>query len=66
MATGAITVCDETCKPKFAEGTTVKLTASPDQGATFGKWSGGGCNGKMTSTCSFEIRANATMTASFN
>ena len=54
-----------TCSsPGHASGTTVTLTATPANGATFAGWSGGGCTG-TTPTCTVIFTASVTVTATF-
>jgi hypothetical protein len=60
---GAIN-CGVTCLANYAPGTVVTLTATPDAGATFAGWSGGGCSG--TGTCVVTMNAAQTVTAAFD
>jgi hypothetical protein len=55
--------CGTTCVHDFPGGTTVKLTAAPNSGSAFAGWSGV-CSG--TSTCTVDLTANASATATFN
>lgn len=55
--------CGATCTASFNGGTTVKLTASPAAGYSFGGWSGA-CVG--TAGCQFTMNAAKTVTATFN
>jgi YVTN family beta-propeller protein len=50
------------CSASYAPGTTVNLTATPQQPTTFGGW-GGACAG--TDGCSVLMNANQAVTASF-
>ena len=52
------------CTQPFSQGTTITLQASPSVNSTFVGWSGSICTG--TGTCSFNLTANTTVTASFN
>lgn len=54
--------CGSSCNASFNQGTTVKLTATPDAGFVFTGWSGGGCTG--TGTC--VVNTAATITATFD
>lgn len=55
--------CGTTCSATYPDGTTVKLTASPKSGSTFGGW-GGACSGS-SSTCTLTMNANRTADAKF-
>ena len=52
------------CSANFASGTTVTLTATAAAGATFAGWSGAACSG--TGTCSINMTAAQSVTATFN
>jgi len=56
--------CGPTCSAPYAVGTTVVLTATPDQGSTFGKW--GNCDSTSGNTCTVTLNATRTVTATFN
>ena len=56
-------VCPTACSHKFTSGTTVKLTASPESGSSFGGWSGAGCAG--LGTCTVTMNAAKSLTATF-
>jgi hypothetical protein len=51
------------CVVTFPVGTTIALTATPDSGASFQGWSGGGCTG--TGGCGFVLNTNTTINATF-
>ena len=69
-ATGTVTSnpgginCGTQCSAAFAVDSMVTLTATPDTGAEFVGWAGGGCSG--TSTCTVTLSAATTVTATFN
>jgi len=54
--------CGSTCAAAFDDGTVVSLTAAPDANFRFAGW-GGACLGG--GSCSFAIRADATVYATF-
>ena len=56
--------CPGTCTAAFAPQTPVTLTATPGGSGSFTGWSGGGCSG--TGTCSVQIAAAQTVTATFS
>ena len=56
--------CTSNCSRKYAKGTVVALTATPDPTSMFTGWSGGGCSG--TGTCSLTLTSDTTITASFD
>jgi hypothetical protein len=51
------------CSASFGSGT-VTLTATPVGSSSFGGWSGGCTN--SSSTCTFSLQSNTTVTATFN
>ena len=55
--------CGSTCSADFADGTSVTLTASADEGSSFDGWSGGGCSG--TGSCQLTMDAAKSVTATF-
>jgi phospholipase C len=55
--------CQTTCSASFTSGTTVQLTAIPNQGSTFHGW-GGACSG--TGTCHVTIDSTQSVAAIFN
>ena len=55
--------CGATCSAPFAEGATVRLTASPSVGSIFTGWSVPSCPG--TGTCDVTMSAAASVTATF-
>lgn len=48
----------------FLEGAVTTLTATPQPGATFAGWTGGGCSGTVP-TCTVTMNADTTVTATF-
>jgi phospholipase C len=56
--------CGSTCSAKFSDGTSVKLTATPESGSKFAEWSGA-CSG-TTATCTISLKAATSVTATFN
>lgn len=54
--------CGTDCSEKYAQGTTVEMTATPAEGYTFTGW-GGACTG--TGTCQVTLTANKSVTATF-
>ena len=54
--------CGPSCNAQYDSGTSITLSATPASDSTFAGWSGG-CSG--TSTCTFVIGADTTVTASF-
>src|SRR5450432_4172668 len=69
IGTGTVTssptgiVCGASCSADYAAGARVTLTATPDTGATFSGWSGGGCTG--VGTCVVTVNAAIQVTATF-
>lgn len=55
--------CPGDCGETYAQGTTVTLTALPDDGQILANWSGGGCVGN--GTCRISMTSNVGVTASF-
>jgi hypothetical protein len=64
-ATGPGTTTQSPTGTSFASGTAITLTAVPNSGATFTSWSGGACAGSTSTTCTFNITANTSVTATF-
>lgn len=64
-AQGAELSCADTCSASVAVGTSITLVASPDTGAVFGGWSGGGCTG-TSPTCALSVTADITVDARFD
>lgn len=59
---GGIT-CGSDCSESYAAGAVVTLTATPQAGATFSGWNGGGCSG--TGPCTVTLNANTSVSAGF-
>ncbi|HEY7220929.1 MAG TPA: fibronectin type III domain-containing protein [Candidatus Binatia bacterium] len=55
--------CGSTCSMASKKGTTVTLTPTPDAGASFLGWSGGGCSG--VGSCTVTLAASVSVTANF-
>ncbi|MDW8110243.1 MAG: hypothetical protein RMJ96_01370 [Candidatus Bipolaricaulota bacterium] len=55
--------CGASCSATFPSGTVVTLTATPERGSIFDRWSGA-CTGTST-TCSITMDANRSVTATF-
>jgi phospholipase C len=55
--------CGQTCSASFTGGTSVTLTEAPSFGSAFAGWSGG-CSG--TGSCTVNLAANTSVTATFN
>ncbi|MBK1650314.1 hypothetical protein CKO36_17410 [Rhabdochromatium marinum] len=55
--------CPGSCNFDYAGGTTVTLTADPDEGSAFAGWSGA-CSGTLT-TCTLTLDSAKTVSASF-
>ncbi len=56
--------CGSGCSNIFTAASMVTLTATPDTGALFVGWSGGGCSG--TGTCTVTMSSAQTVTATFD
>lgn len=63
-STDGIINCGTGCSAIYPSTATVTLTATPDSGATFAGWSGGGCSG--VGTCTVAMSANAAVSAAFD
>jgi hypothetical protein len=58
--------CGSDCKSDFAKGSSFTLKATVPSGSTFTKWTGGPCNGKTSTTCTFTVGSGPyTVTAVF-
>jgi len=64
-AQGAPVACGSECTVTVAVGTEVTLIASPDVGALFGGWTGGGCAGNEP-RCIVTVTADVAITAQFD
>jgi hypothetical protein len=57
--------CTTTCSSRFASGTTVTLTATPNSGSMFGSWAG--CYSSSGTSCTVaNLTANRTVTVTFD
>lgn len=63
-STPAGITCGATCGALFANGTSVNLTATADNGSTFGNWSG--CDLLAGNVCTVVMNDNRTVTVTFN
>lgn len=69
VSTPAGILCSATstqCATTLRHGTLVRLTASPDEGASFVSWQGGPCSGSTATTCEFTLTANVDVSANFS
>ena len=58
--------CGSDCKSDFAKGSSFTLKATAKSGSKFSKWTGGPCNGKTSTTCTFNVGSGPyTITAVF-
>jgi hypothetical protein len=57
--------CAKTCTATVAIGTAVTLVATPDPGAVFGGWSGGGCAG-TDAACTVAVTEDLAIAARFD
>ncbi len=70
LSTGTVTSapaginCGADCSEDFDDGTSVTLTAVPDEGSLFVTWIGGGCSG--AGTCTVIMTSATGVTAMFN
>lgn len=62
--TGAGINCGADCTEDFQSGDTVVLTATPSSGSAFGSWAE--CDTVADNTCTVEMTASKTVTATFN
>jgi Divergent InlB B-repeat domain len=53
------------CTGTFRQGTTLRLTATPDADGTFGGWGGSVCAGTTATTCEFVVAGNVGASATF-
>jgi hypothetical protein len=56
--------CPSACVASFPRGTTVTLTATPNQGSIFDEWRGGPCN-DSSGTCQLTMNDNQSANARF-
>lgn len=64
VAQGVELVCAATCTATVAIGATITVVATPDAGAVFGGWTGGGC--RSDAACTTTVSADTTLTAAFD
>lgn len=63
-AGGSVTSCGTSCTTSFFAGTAIRLTAKPAAGKTFAGWTGI-CRGRKA-TCTFKLKKQASVSATFN
>ena len=56
--------CPSACVASFPRGTTITLTATPNQGSSFDEWRGGPCNNR-SGTCQLTMNDNQSANARF-
>jgi len=56
--------CGQTCSAQFVLGATVTLSATPNNGSTFGNWAG--CDSVSGTTCTVVLNSDRTVTATFD
>ncbi len=56
--------CEDSYSQDYADGTSVTLTALPEEGSEFAGWSGGGCSG--TQPCTVAVDRTRTVRAAFD
>jgi hypothetical protein len=60
-------VCGGTCQFSYPRGTTVRLTATPNEGSSFNDWHGGGpCDNSSSLTCVLQMNDDETVSAHFD
>jgi hypothetical protein len=59
--------CGADCTKEFADGTTVRLTAAPDEFSNFVSWDGVACDGgsQQEALCTFTVEGDAQVVALF-
>jgi Divergent InlB B-repeat domain len=65
-ALGANGQTSGTCSADYNEGTSVGLSATPDEGSTFSGWSGDGQGCGTADSCSIELSSSKTVVAGFS
>ena len=58
--------CGLACQFSIQRGTTVTLTATPDEGSSFNDWHGGPCNNSSSVTCQLVMDTDQTVSAHFD
>ncbi len=60
--------CEGNAQASYPRGTTVTLTATPDEGDSFNDWHAGGtpCNNSSSLTCQLQMNNNETVSAHFD
>jgi hypothetical protein len=57
--------CPSNCTPSLSENTLVSITATPESGFIFDKWTGGPCDGSNNNVCTFVINQDYSIIANF-
>jgi hypothetical protein len=58
--------CGDACQFSFQRGTTVTLTATPNENSSFNDWHGGPCNNSSSLTCQLVMDNSQTVSAHFD
>jgi hypothetical protein len=58
--------CGLACMFSYQRGTTVTLTATPDEGSSFNDWHGRPCDNSSSPTCQLVMDDNQTVSAHFD
>jgi hypothetical protein len=58
--------CGPACQFSYQRGTTVTLTATPDEGSSFNDWHEGPCNNSSATICQLVMESDQTVSAHFD